>query len=243
MASPASNSSTSPALQTAASGRRTKGTGRGEAGEPTTAERILDAAEAGFAERGFAGTSLRDVATAVGIRIPSLYNHFPSKADLYKAVLGRAIGAIGDVLERVSEGEIPSDPRSVIGALMEVFRDRPNIPRLIQYELLSGGEQLALVLDESVLPTIGRGAQMLEQTGAGSRWKPEDRPRLLLAFYNLVIGYFASAPMHRVLTGEDPTAPEAIEKQIAFYGELVGALVGTEQSDRRSADEPEDEAP
>ena len=32
-----------------------------------------------------------DVATAVGIRIPSLYNHFASKADLYKAVLSNAI--------------------------------------------------------------------------------------------------------------------------------------------------------
>ena len=58
---------------------------RGEA----TAERILDEAEALFAERGFAGATLRDVATRVGIRNPSLYNHFPSKECLYVAVLER----------------------------------------------------------------------------------------------------------------------------------------------------------
>ncbi len=37
-----------------------------------TAQQILDAAEDLFAERGFAGTTLRDVATRVGILIPSL---------------------------------------------------------------------------------------------------------------------------------------------------------------------------
>jgi len=200
-----------------------------EADATSTADRILDAAEAGFAERGFAGTSLRDVASEVGIRIPSLYNHFASKADLYQAVLARAIGAIQAVLDRVAAGDLSSEARDVIGALMDVFQARPNIPRLLQYEMLSGGEQLALVLDESVRPALGRGAEMLEQASAGSRWKPQDRPLLLLAFYNLLIGHFTSAPIYQVLTGEDPHAPEAIARQTQFFGELVKVLVETEQ--------------
>src|SRR5690606_15695429 len=61
-----------------------------------TAARILDAAEALFAERGYAGTTLRDVADAVGLRIPSLYNHFPSKDALYAAVLERGFGPVLD---------------------------------------------------------------------------------------------------------------------------------------------------
>lgn len=196
----------------------------------TTADRVLDAAEAGFAERGFAGTSLRDVATEVGIRIPSLYNHFASKADLYQAVLSRAIGEIQGVLDRVGRGELSNDARDVIGALMQVFQARPHIPRLLQYELLSGGERLALVLDDSVRPALVRGAEMLEQAGAGSRWKSQDRPLLLLAFYNLLIGHFTSAPIYQVLTGQDPHAPEAIDRQVEFFGQLVKVLVGTEQS-------------
>ena len=40
----------------------------------STAQRILDAAEALFSERGFSGTTLRDVAARVGLRIPSRYN-------------------------------------------------------------------------------------------------------------------------------------------------------------------------
>jgi AcrR family transcriptional regulator len=203
----------------------------------STRDRILVAAEAGFAERGFAGTSLRDVATAVGIRIPSLYNHFPSKAELYKAVLTSAIGSIADVLERVDAGEISREPRDVMAAMMEVFRARPNVPKLIQYELLSGGEQLALVLDESVWPTLARGAAALEQASAGSPWKPEQRPLLLLAFYNLLIGHFTTAPLLKILTGDEPDEPRSIERQVEFFGELVKLLVGPEQSDPRSADD------
>ncbi len=204
---------------------------------PSTRDRILSAAEAAFAERGYAGTSLRDVANGVGIRIPSLYNHFDSKSALYEAVLSSAIAPITDVLEGVNDGRLSSEPQHVIASMMDVFRARPNIPKLLQYELLSGGEQLALVLDESVQPALVGGAAALEQVSAGSHWKPEQRPMLLLAFYNLLIGHFTTAPLLRILTGDEPDSPETIRRQVEFFGELVKLLVSSEQSDPRSADE------
>src|SRR6187200_1749305 len=52
-----------------------------------TRQAILDAALDLFAEKGFFGTSLRDVATAVGVRESALYNYFPSKDALFEALL------------------------------------------------------------------------------------------------------------------------------------------------------------
>ena len=80
---------------------QTQPTRRGE----QTADRILDAAEALFAEHGYAGTTLRDVAARVGIRNPSLYNHFDGKEALYRAVLERGIGPALDGLEQHAEGQ------------------------------------------------------------------------------------------------------------------------------------------
>ncbi len=43
---------------------------------PVTRDRILDVAEALFAERGFAGTSVREIAAKADLTAASLYNHF-----------------------------------------------------------------------------------------------------------------------------------------------------------------------
>ena len=48
---------------------------------------ILDAALELFSEEGFAGTSMRRIARAVGVRESALYHHFPSKASLFEALL------------------------------------------------------------------------------------------------------------------------------------------------------------
>jgi AcrR family transcriptional regulator len=54
-------------------------------------EQLLAAATQAFARAGFAATSLDDIAAAAGISRVLLYRHFESKADLYRAVLDRAI--------------------------------------------------------------------------------------------------------------------------------------------------------
>lgn len=56
----------------------------------STRTALLDAAQARFATEGFAGTSIRDLAAAVGIRESSVYKHFTSKQALLEALLSRA---------------------------------------------------------------------------------------------------------------------------------------------------------
>ena len=52
-----------------------------------TRQAILDAALSVFAEKGYFGTSLRDIATAVGVRESALYNYFPKKEALFEALI------------------------------------------------------------------------------------------------------------------------------------------------------------
>ena len=57
-------------------------------------EQLLAAATQAFARTGFAATSLDDIAEEAGISRVLLYRHFESKADLYRAVLDRAVARL-----------------------------------------------------------------------------------------------------------------------------------------------------
>lgn len=54
-----------------------------------TVERILDAAEALFSEKGFAETSLRNITTKAGVNLAAVNYHFGSKKSLIQAVFAR----------------------------------------------------------------------------------------------------------------------------------------------------------
>ena len=194
--------------------------GRGE----QTAERILDAAEALFAERGFAGATLRDVAARVGLRNPSLYNHFASKESLYEAVLERGMGpvlmALGELL-----GAPERDERAFVERIMKLLADHPNLARLIQYEVLPGGERLSPVLRGWIQPIFARGHEAIEASPGAGRWEAEQIPLLMLALYNVVVGYFTIAPLYRELSGVDLLADDALARQTDFFVELAALLL------------------
>ena len=56
----------------------------------TTKERILEAALTLFAENGYDGTSMEQIAAGVGIKAPSLYKHFKGKEDILNTLIDRA---------------------------------------------------------------------------------------------------------------------------------------------------------
>jgi AcrR family transcriptional regulator len=193
-----------------------------------TAERILDAAEELFAERGYAGTSLRDVATAVGIRIPSLYNHFESKEAIYGAVLERDLGpvllALSDYAAPGREGG--ETPRKLVETVMRVMVAHPRLPSLIQHETLTGGEHLTPALRSWLMSLFARGDELVEVGPGGSRRDREELSLLVLAMYHVIVGYFTIAPLYKLLDGRDLLSEKMLEKQTRVFGDLVELVFG-----------------
>ena len=61
-------------------------------GTSSARDDILGAARVLFAERGYAATSVREIAEAVGVTKPTLYYHFGSKDGLFTALVNHHLG-------------------------------------------------------------------------------------------------------------------------------------------------------
>lgn len=83
-----------------------------------TRTRIRAAALEAFSERGYRGTSLRDIARSVGIEVGSLYNHINSKEELlFELVEVASLELIQELDEALSSA--PTDPRERLLRLVE----------------------------------------------------------------------------------------------------------------------------
>ncbi len=90
---------------------------------PTTREAILDAALRGFGERGFAATSVREIAAAAGSNIASISYHFGGKEGLRAACAKHIVARMGLVLEAARTGKaVPADPEAGEAALAGLVR-------------------------------------------------------------------------------------------------------------------------
>ena len=58
-----------------------------KSGEPATNDKILDAAILLFSERGYEGTSMKQIAQSVGLTESAIYRHFKGKEDLLAEII------------------------------------------------------------------------------------------------------------------------------------------------------------
>ena len=95
-------------------------------------EGILDRAAALFARRGFARTSVQDIAHAVGLSKAGLLHHFPSKDALHEAVLAQADAVAQRVLDEVRTMPLGVErDRRALEAVVDVALAHPGLVALL----------------------------------------------------------------------------------------------------------------
>lgn len=92
---------------------------------PSTPQRILDAAEALFAERGFDGVSLRQITTLAGVELALANYHFGPKQELYVAVIRRRADAINEARLALFDALPPTPtPEQLIDAFARPYLEK-----------------------------------------------------------------------------------------------------------------------
>ena len=91
----------------------------------STKGRILDAALTLFAENGYDGTSVEQIANIVGIKAPSLYKHYKGKEDILNALIDSAETWYEEMFGFENNiGEVPQSRVEFIKVTMVLKPDR-----------------------------------------------------------------------------------------------------------------------
>ena len=189
-----------------------------------TRERILDCSERLFAERGLAGTAVRDIARACGLTAASLYNHFDGKQALYEAVLERGVRPLQVLLEQLTAGEVAEGADDTIGAIMAHLARHSRLPRLIQYEALTGGAYLSKLGRAWVRPLIEQGLTAMK-ADSSSPWDEDEQALVISAWLHLIFGHFTMAPVLGVVFDDDLLSSENLDRQTRFLRKLARVMM------------------
>lgn len=198
-----------------------------------TREAILAAAEDSFANLGFEATSLQQIAEAGGVARSTPAYFFRSKADLYDAVLARAVARGQQVMARAyAEGDETRSPEdaveSYVGAFLEFLDSDRNFLRLIQREALGDGSRVAEYFGRAVDEAVAAVGPAAKKAGV----TPE---RLVLDLTALC--WYPFAHEHTLLPALDiePRDPAFLDEQKRHIGDLVRAMTrrGRERPARR----------
>ena len=194
-----------------------------EASRASSRERILEIAREEFAEHGFRGARLADIARRAGLSHPTLLYHFNSKEDLYAAVIAAAVADWAHDTEAAASIGLSgfAQVEAILDAGFGFLATHRDFVRIIRREALDGGGRLEVMLSEHARPFVERGVVFLEREMAGGRLRSHDPLELIQVYYGAVFTYFSDAGFRERLVGEDPLSPEALHRHRQALTELL----------------------
>jgi AcrR family transcriptional regulator len=202
---------------------------------PHSSEKILEAAEVLFSMSGYSGLGMRQLATTVGLSKSSLFHHFPTKLELYAAVLDRALERIE--LGLGSEACPAQGPAarldewitSIVGVLAE---DAPTA-RLMLRALVDEEPFPALALgidpsDREPMPfeirlarILDRFRELLEAGIADGTFRPVSIGDAIQSTIGALVFHFASGDLGEALIGEPIFSAAAVARRRREVSEFI----------------------
>jgi TetR/AcrR family transcriptional regulator len=198
-----------------------------------TKKRILDAAEAEFARKGYDGTRLRDIALVVGVHHALLHHYFKDKEGLFRAVLERAIEAVSSRAFAVlrSTGELRGLTVSFVETLVDFLAENKHLALILHFASLDEGspafsvcEEIGFRLVHPLLAATEKAIQVSQS--AGTLRDDVDAKSIVIAGLGLVAFPYHADKLIQGVFGRNMRTPDEVvrHKRAAAALLLEGVL-------------------
>jgi TetR/AcrR family transcriptional regulator len=198
-----------------------------------TRDRVLQVAQALFAERGYTGTSLRDIAKRIGIKAPSLLHHFPSKQQLYLAVLDKMFESLEDAANAIAWGRESRQERmrQAVGDTIDFIASHPDFVRIMWKEMADESGVGRQVLKRRLPPLFSTAVNFIFRGQRDGEFRIEVDPlHFMWSLNSITIGYFTTAAMVRRLWSMNLLEPAMIERRKREVIDMVERTLFTTDS-------------
>lgn len=187
--------------------------------ERTRAE-ILAAAEAVFAESGFAAAKLQDVAQRVGIKRASLVYYFRCKQELYDAVLDGMFGELATRYRAILNTPAPLTERveRVIDAWVSYATERQALAPIVLREAARALPAQRAVLVQHSRAAIAATVQAIEEGQRQGVFRPIDPIHFLFAVVGATVFFLSGTS---TLVPDWPFDPFSREQTDALRGRVI----------------------
>ncbi len=186
---------------------------------------ICAEAERQFAQYGFEGASLENIAAAVGISRHSLLYYYPSKEQLYRKVLDEVLA---EWLARMAGIVSGTDPeaamREYIAAKLRYSRERPAGSQVFAREVMAGAPRFRDAIEAQVLPALNADVKTFERWARQGLVAKLDFRHLMFTIWASTQAYADLGPQFAILLGKpvleegDYDAAEALITQLVLAG-------------------------
>lgn len=189
--------------------------------------RIIDAARAVFIEKGYAETSMSEIATKAGINRPALHYYFRTKDKMFQAVFGSIVSSvIPKVFDAImhKEKSVAERTECIIDAYYSLFINTPQLPLFMLRELNRDPEMLIkTILGLNVADTMRKAISSLQEEMDEGKLKKVPLQFIFFNFYSLLTFPFLTIDISRkVFENNDDTLRESLtewKKNIVFQME------------------------
>jgi AcrR family transcriptional regulator len=205
----------------------------------STKARILEAAEAVFATRGFEGASTREIASRAGVNISSLHYHWESKETLYFAVFRNVYDRLIEisarsVVPKLRGGEPAKAAREdSVARLFDFFLDNPNVPRLLLRRILEN-EEFGGEIERDILVPAWKTFAGWVQEYTGRKIRDIDAQILMLTVHSTLLLFTLDSRQYGHILGGGMRDPEIARRVRSHLTRLTALLVEAPSRPERS---------